>query len=253
VFLVVFLGNPVVETSRFSMAWSCSARSNAGLISNLKNVGLIVTKRVEDAMRSIDRAHYTKYGAYEDSPQPLGYGATISAPHMHAEMLERLEPFLKPGSKALDVGSGSGYLAACMSMLVTEGGASGKVIGIEHIPELVDMAIKNVKQDHPELLESKVLEFTVGDGRKGLISEAPFDAIHVGAASPEIPQDLVDQLKAGGRMIIPVGPENGAQRLIQVDKDENNHVTQKKITDVRFVPLTSKEHQLAGRRATQVF
>jgi len=248
-FLLIVFDFPLIVDSGNSMAWSCSARTHAGLVTNLKNAGLIATKRIEDAMRAVDRGHYTKYSAYEDSPQPLGYGATISAPHMHAEMLERLEPFLKPGGRALDVGSGSGYLSACMALLVSENEAKGIVVGMEHISELVEMATNNVQQDHPELLQSKTLEFRVGDGRKGWAADAPYDAIHVGAASPEIPQDLVDQLKAGGRMIIPVGPENGNQHLIQVDKDLENKVTMMKLTGVRFVPLTSKDHQLDGPRA----
>jgi len=231
------------------MAWSCSARTHTGLITNLKNAGLIATKRIEEAMRAVDRGLYTKIAPYDDSPQPLGFGATISAPHIHAEMLERLEPFLRPGNRALDVGSGSGYLSACMAYLVTENGAPGKVVGIEHISELTDMATNNVNKDHPEYLTSKVLEFKVGDGRKGYPAEAPFDAIHVGAASPEIPKELIDQLKAGGRMIIPVGPENGNQYLMQVDKSLDNKVTMEKLTGVRFVPLTSKDHQIDQHKA----
>jgi len=226
------------------MAWMCSARTNAGLIANLRNAGLIASKRIEAAMLSVDRANYTSGTPYEDSPQPLGYGATISAPHMHAEMLERLEPFLKPGNRALDVGSGSGYLSACMAVLVSEGYAKGKVVGIEHISELSDMSIKNVEKDHPEFLRDNVIEFRVGDGRQGWAQEGPYDAIHVGAASPSIPRDLIDQLKKSGRMLIPVGPPTGDQHLVQVDKDANNRVTQEVVTGVRFVPLTSKEKQL---------
>jgi protein-L-isoaspartate(D-aspartate) O-methyltransferase len=232
------------------MAWSCTARSHLGLIANLRTSGLISTQRVESAMKAVDRAHYVAVGApYQDSPQPIGFGATISAPHMHAEMLERLEPFLKPGNKALDVGSGSGYLSACMAHMVTEGGAKGKVVGIEHISELTDLATKSLQEDCPDFLTSGTVELKVGDGRKGWAAEAPYDAIHVGAASPEIPKELLEQLKPGGRMIIPVGPENGDQYLVQVDKDANNKVSMTKVTGVRFVPLTSEEHQRGSSRA----
>jgi len=224
------------------MAWRCSASSNAGLIANLKSARLISSKRVEQAMLGVDRGCFTSFNPYEDSPQTIGYGATISAPHMHAEMLELLEPFLKPGNRALDVGSGSGYLAACMARMVAEGGAPGKVVGVEHVAELVQNSIQSVKRVDPDLLSSGVLQLNVGDGRKGWEAEAPYHAIHVGAASPEdIPKALLDQLAPGGRMVIPVGPQRGDQYLVQVDKDMSNQISTKTLLGVRFVPLTSRE------------
>jgi len=225
------------------MAWRCSSSSNAGLVANLKTAGLIVSRRVEQAMLSVDRGNFTHLNPYDDSPQAIGYGATISAPHIHAEMLELLEPYLKPGNRALDVGSGSGYLAACMAKMVTENGAPGRVVGVEHVTELVHKSTHNVKRDDPNLLSSGALQLNVGDGRKGWASEAPYNAIHVGAASPDdIPKDLLDQLSPGGRMVIPVGPQGGDQYLVQVDKDMNNHITTKSLLGVRFVPLTSREY-----------
>ncbi|XP_018084162.1 protein-L-isoaspartate (D-aspartate) O-methyltransferase 1 isoform X2 [Xenopus laevis] len=168
------------------------------------------------------------------------YKATISAPHMHAHALELLEDKLIEGAKALDVGSGSGYLTACFARMV---GLTGKVVGIEHINHLVHDAIQNVKQDDPTLLSSGRIKFVVGDGRLGYPDEGPYDAIHVGAAAAIVPQELLKQLKPGGRLILPVGPEGGSQVLEQYDKDNEGKITRARLMGVMYVPLTDKEKQ----------
>ena len=146
----------------------------------------------------VDRGNYAPSFPYEDSPQPIGHRATISAPHMHASACESLLKHLEPGSTVLDVGSGSGYLTHVFAELVKPG---GKVIGIEHIQALVDVAKANMakSKEGEELLESGVVEFVKGDGRKGWPEGAPFDAIHVGAAAAEHHEALEKQLKAPGR------------------------------------------------------
>lgn len=138
---------------------------------------------------SVDRAHYAPTNPYQDAPQSIGNNATISAPHMHGYALEALSPWLKNGARVLDVGSGSGYLSAVMAKLVLP---HGHVIGIDHVPELQCMALLNVKQDAPNLLEGGVLQFVVGDGRLGYAQGAPFDVIHVGAACDDFPLPLLD-------------------------------------------------------------
>lgn len=218
------------------MAWRSSGSSNKTLIENLAQNGLITSDRVKSAMLKVDRAHYAPSSAYEDSPQSIGYKATISAPHMHASACESLLELLKPGANVLDIGSGSGYLTAVLANLV---GLEGSVIGIDHIQPLVDMAQTNMTKsaEGRQMLESGQVKFVLGDGRKGWKEGAPYDAIHVGAAAAEHHQELTDQLKAPGRLFVPVA-EGLLQHIYVIDKDENGQVERKKLYGVQYVPLT---------------
>ncbi|XKL66862.1 hypothetical protein PGB90_010282 [Kerria lacca] len=225
------------------MAWRSHGRSNLDLIKNLKENGIIKSEKVESTMKQVDRANYVVTDPYIDAPQSIGYGVTISAPHMHAYALELLKDKLVNGEKALDVGSGSGYLTVCMSLMI---GSEGLTIGVDHIPELVNKSIKNVEKDKPELLSTKQLQFIVGDGREGYAKEAPFNAIHVGAASPSLPEQLISQLKPGGRLIVPIGPARGNQYLEQIDKNSDGTLQRKRLVGVAYVPLTDKSKQLPG-------
>lgn len=150
----------------------------------------------------VDRAHYSPYSPYYDSPQSIGWQATISAPHMHASAAESLLPYLHPAAKVLDIGSGSGYLTNVLANLV---GPQGKVIGIDHIQALVDMSKKNMSKssEGKAMLENGKVKLIVGDGRMGWKEDAPYDAIHVGAAAKEAHQELLDQLKSPGRWVHP--------------------------------------------------
>ncbi|XP_053331109.1 protein-L-isoaspartate(D-aspartate) O-methyltransferase-like isoform X2 [Spea bombifrons] len=223
-----------------AMAWTSSGKTHADLINNLHKNGVIRSQRVYDILMATDRGHYIQNFPYMDSPQSIGYKATISAPHMHAHALELLEDKLTEGAKVLDVGSGSGYLTACFARMV---GSTGKVVGIEHIDHLVQDAIQNVQQDDPTLLTSERVKFVVGDGRLGYPEEGPYDAIHVGAASPALPQELLNGLKPGGRLILPVGPEGGSQVLEQYDKANDGAITRTRLMGVMYVPLTDKKKQ----------
>lgn len=211
---------------------------------HLQNHGIIKSKKVAQVMETIDRGLFVPEDTppYVDSPMRIGYNATISAPHMHATCLELLDDYLKPGMHALDVGSGTGYLTACFAVMV---GAQGRTVGVEHIPELAEFSIKNIdKSAAAPLLKERSLSIHVADGRLGWPEFAPYDAIHVGAAAPEIPPALIEQLKPGGRLVIPVG--DISQYLKVVDKNADGTLNIQNEISVRYIPLTSREAQLRG-------
>ncbi|XP_008464492.2 protein-L-isoaspartate O-methyltransferase 1 isoform X3 [Cucumis melo] len=229
--------------SRMERFWTGSGiGTNKDMVEKLQTYGVVRSKKVSEVMENIDRAFFVPDDVppYVDTPVPIGYNATISAPHMHATCLQLLEKHLQPGMRALDVGSGTGYLTACFALMV---GPEGRVVGVEHIPELVASSMENIKKSAAApLLKEGSLSLHVGDGRQGWAECAPYDAIHVGAAATEIPPALIDQLKPGGRMVIPVG--NIFQDLKVVDKDSDGSVSIHDETSVRYVPLTSREAQL---------
>ncbi|KAG2808794.1 hypothetical protein PC116_g20702 [Phytophthora cactorum] len=151
--------------------------------------------------------------AYQDSPCPIGFNQTISAPHMHAHILELAQvtcaDVLKP--RVLDVGAGSGYLTAALARLVEQDG--GRVFGLELLPALAQSARKNVLNAAPDLIETGVLSLHCYNGWYGLPTEAPFHFIFVGAAVSSPPQALLDQLADGGQLVIPVDDPRGGQAL----------------------------------------
>lgn len=206
---------------------------NVVMVEDLKTKGILKTERVEETMKAIDRKHYAPANHYVDSPQSIGHNTSISAPHMHAHTLELLKDVLKDGATVLDVGSGSGYLTAYMAYMSAP---SGYAVGIDRVRELTVQATNNIKNDNPELLRYNVFMVT-GDGHDGYEAKAPYDVIHVGGATPTVPPSLYDQLKCGGRMIIPVGPQGGNQYLEQHDKKMDGSIVRKKLMGVRYGPL----------------
>ena len=171
--------------------------------------------------------------AYEDTPQPIGHGQTISAPHMVAIMCDILD--LQKGMTVLEVGGGSGYHAAVIAEII---GPEGHVYSVERVPELVSQARDNLKQ-------AGILNVTMvqGDGSAGLPEHAPFDRISVAATAPSVPEPLKDQLKVGGKLVIPVGV--GYQELLLVTR-KNGFLVEEKM-GVVFVPLIG-EHGFKERR-----
>lgn len=164
--------------------------------------------------------------AYEDRPLVIGHEQTISQPYIVAYMTEFLE--LKPDYKVLEIGTGSGYQAAVLAKIVKE------VYTVEIVEELGSSAREKLIN-----LNYKNVKVRIGDGYNGWKEHAPYDAIIVTAAPPKIPQPLIDQLKDGGKMIIPVGPISMVQDLILIEKS-GNKTTTKKLIPVRFVPFTRK-------------
>ncbi len=192
-------------------------------------------------MLDVDRNNFAPRNPYVNRPQYLGYNVTISAPHMHAFALEYLSDYCINGAHILDVGSGSGYLTVALSKMIND---SGLVVGIEHINDLIIFGNNNVKKNHSYLVENGKIIFVNGDGRKGYIKYAPYNAIHVGAAVEKIPKALIDQLALNGRMFIPVGPKGKTQYIYLVDKDSDGKVTYKSILSVCYGMLTDVESQL---------
>ncbi|KAJ3371031.1 hypothetical protein HDU91_005722 [Kappamyces sp. JEL0680] len=149
-----------------------------------------------------------------------------------------LDQAARPGSKVLDVGSGSGYLTTCLAHMV---GPTGCVVGIDHIEELNAIALHNIRKGNADLLDTNRLKIHTADGRLGWAADGPYDAIHVGAWSKDIPQPLMDQLAPGGCMFIPTGVP---QQICKVEKKPDGTVTKTPLMDVLYVPLTDKEEQL---------
>jgi len=183
-----------------------------------------------DFFRRLDRRHFLDMAtvpfARLDKPLPIGYGQTISQPSLVAEMTRLLSP--EPDSRTLEIGTGSGYQTAFLAAF------SQEVFTVERIPELSQKA--RIRLDE---LGYHNVRYKIGDGSIGWAEEAPFERIMVTAAAGRLPQELVDQLAAGGRMIIPVGPP-GCQELLLVTRDEQGQLQETCIERVVFVELKGK-------------
>lgn len=165
--------------------------------------------------------------AYRNSPLVIGHNQTISQPFIVAHMSELLE--LQPDHRVLEIGTGSGYQAAVLGELCKH------VYSIEIVPPLGRKAAKILTE-----LGYSHVQLRIGNGYNGWPEAAPFDRIIVTCAPDDIPQVLLDQLKPGGRMVIPVGKQLGTQYMVEVNKDRKGRISQKKHYPVRFVPMTGK-------------
>jgi protein-L-isoaspartate(D-aspartate) O-methyltransferase len=184
----------------------------------------------KDALRKVPRHEFVpdeeKDLAYANRPLPVGNGQTISQPYIVAIMTDLLD--LKPTDTVLEAGTGSGYQAAVLSLIAAQ------VFSLEVIPELGMSASERLQR-----LGYANVEVRIDDAHHGWPEHAPYDAIIVTAAAPETPPALLDQLKPGGRMIIPLGTGHG-QLLVLVNKGEDGRVRQREVLPVAFVPFTRR-------------
>jgi protein-L-isoaspartate(D-aspartate) O-methyltransferase len=190
---------------------------------------------VLEAMRKVPRHLFVpkeyRDRAYRDDTLHIGNQQTISQPYIVGFMTEALR--LKPDHIVLEIGTGSGYQAAVLGELAKQ------VYTIEIVPQLGNHA-KNILSN----LDYKNVEVKVGDGYKGWAEHAPFDAIIVTAAPDHIPQPLIDQLKPGGRLVIPVGPERQTQKLLVIEKKSDETLKRSELMLVRFVPFTGESVEI---------
>lgn len=187
-------------------------------------------ERVIAAMASVPRHEFVtepyREQAYDDNPLPIGHGQTISQPYIVALMVELLQ--LSPGQTVLEVGTGSGYQTALLAEL------SGHVYSIERYPELSAQAEATLHR-----LGYRNVSLEVGDGSLGMPAHAPFDAIAVSAAAPEVPPALFNQLAEGSRLVIPIGPADAQMLELIVRKDGEPVVSAQ--VPCRFVPLVGAQ------------
>ncbi|MCH6232907.1 protein-L-isoaspartate(D-aspartate) O-methyltransferase [Cognataquiflexum rubidum] len=190
----------------------------------------ITDQEILRAMRKVPRhllvPEDQRVYAYEDRPLPIGEGQTISQPYIVAYMTDLIAP--KKYMKVLEIGTGSGYQAAVLAEMVEE----------VYTIEIVENLGKRAKKDLDNLGYTNI-NFRIGDGYQGWKENSPFDAIIVTAAAEKVPQPLIDQLKEGGKMVIPVGPEGKVQDLLLLEKSKDQIKTTN-LGPVRFVPFTRK-------------
>lgn len=202
------------------------------LIQQLIDDKYLKTPEIISAFRRIKREDFVveelRSEAAENYPLSIGRGQTISQPLTVAFMIELLGP--KKGHKVLDVGSGSGWTTSLLAEIV---GKQGKVYAIERIKELKQFGQDNTRKYN--FVGSGRAVFIASDGSKGLPQEAPFDRIHVAAASPKIPKPLLEQLKIGGKLVIPEGID--IQNIVLVEKINKHEFQRQEFSGFIFVPL----------------
>ncbi|CAG2165140.1 unnamed protein product [Oppiella nova] len=207
-----------------------TSMENKQLVDALINRHQLSNRRVITAMLSIDRGLFApsavSYALHHI--RSVGYGAHTGPATYEAALLQFLEPHLTPSCKVLDIGSGTGYLTACIASMV---GPKGRVIGVEHIPQLVQQSIETTDKHYPQLKGSGVMKIYLGDGRFGHSSEGPYDLIFIEPLTRRVPQKLVDQLRAGGRIVVPIGAREKDINLELFTKQANGEVVRLVLCD----------------------
>jgi len=201
------------------------------LVDQLIEEGYLKSPKIIEAFNRIDRADFIRSDfideAYGNYPLQIGYGQTISQPATVAFMLELLEA--KKGERVLDIGSGSGWQTALIASII---GHTGQIYAIERIKELREFGEANCQKYHFDNID-----FILGDGSLGLPEEAPFNRIIVAAATEKVPEALKEQLKIGGRLVIPIGEIS--QDLVLIERIGENKYKEKHYPGFIFVPLIS--------------
>lgn len=198
--------------------------SNKKLVDYLKRSGVLKEKKLEKAMREIDRGLFCERSPYADNAQPIGFGATISQPSTVVMMTQALK--VKDEDKVLEVGTGSGYQAALLWAM------GCRVFSIERKREVLEKAKANLEKVGADV------KLILGDGSLGWEEEAPYNAIIVTAAAPAVPNQLISQLKDGGRLVIPVGRIIQKMKVIEKNKDR---LKEKSLGFFQFIPLLGEE------------
>jgi protein-L-isoaspartate(D-aspartate) O-methyltransferase len=217
------------------------------LIDSLSKQGVLRSPKVINAMRAVPRTKFLSpdsqsYDAV-DTPLSIGFGQTISAPHMVSIMNEALQ--LEVGQKVLEVGAGSGWHASTIAEIVAPTGAPRTEWGHVYTVEIVQGLAETARRNIMNVGYGDRVSIVMGDGSKGYAEKAPYDRVLVTAAAPEIPKPLLDQLKLGGIMLIPVGAVSMYQTLWKVTKQKDGEPEQENLGGVAFVPLTGEYgHQL---------
>lgn len=232
----------------YSIYFECSGLEKADwekLVDGLVKQGILHTPKVIKVMRNVPRLKFLPVDMQSyfaaDTPLKIGFGQTISAPHMVSIMNEALQ--LEVGLKVLEIGAGSGWHAATIAELITSKDEPrsewGHVYTLEIVPALAEQARKNIMNagygDRITIINA--------DGSKGYPEKVPYDRIVVTAAAPEVPQPLLEQLKTGGIMVIPVGNVSLFQNLLKVTKEAGGKIKRENLGGVAFVPLTGEYGQ----------
>lgn len=218
------------------------AEARRQAVAELSGQGILRDPNIVRAISKVPREEFlpddVKSHAYVDTPIPIGFGQTTSALHMTALFCEYGE--MKLGEKVLEVGGGCGYMSCVYAEVVAplekEKENRGHVWSAELIPELAEFGKKNIER----LGYGDRVTFVQADASEGLASEGPFDLIIVTSAAPEIPEQLVNQLKPDGILLIPVGGADFFQQLIRIRKKADGRLTQENLGGVAFVPLKGK-------------
>ncbi|KAI5752833.1 hypothetical protein M8J77_020924 [Diaphorina citri] len=181
------------------------------MVNDLIGKGYVKSVRVVEAMREVDKEEFAPMDPLDkghyDYPIDLGYGTWMEPPYQIAGSLEYMKRHLTPGSKVLEIGAGTGYMTSLLSLL------AGHVTAIEHVPELANRIKDNMVRGAPRVYFRKNFDIICADGRKGYRPNGPYDVIYISASFPDVPFEILEQIKPGGVLVLSINQTNGKQKL----------------------------------------